>query len=78
VTALTEPLTLTAVEVAGTSVYGATAVPQAPGAPSTPQAPTPASPTLPRTGAPAAMLILGAAALGGLGLGARRLLRRAG
>jgi hypothetical protein len=81
VTALTEPLTLTAADVSSTSVYGVTAVPQAPGAPAAPgapQAPAPASPTLPRTGAPAAILILGAAALGGLGIGTRRLLQRAG
>jgi hypothetical protein len=79
VTALTEPLTLTAANVSSTSVYGVTAVPQAPGAPAAPGAPqAPASPTLPRTGAPAAILILGAAALGGLGIGTRRLLQRAG
>jgi hypothetical protein len=72
VTALNQPLTLRVAEVSGTSVYGVTRV-ELPAAPARPDAP--AAPVLPRTGSSAAVLLLGAAALGALALGGRRLLQ---
>lgn len=76
--ALTQPLTIEALSLSGTSSYSPVvpASPQAPATPGAPASPAGPTPTLPRTGGEA-QLALAALGLGLAGLGTRRLLARA-